>query len=64
MGFGAPRYRHPFTGIGLGSLNDVLPIRYPYESVGLTYTVTQAHNAVLDTALTMGTQRPSVFSAW
>ncbi|MHB9116579.1 MAG: O-antigen ligase family protein [Thermoleophilia bacterium] len=45
---------HPFAGIGLGTLNDVLPIRYPYGSVGLTYSVTQAHNAVLDTALTMG----------
>ncbi len=45
---------HPFAGIGLGALNDVLPIRYPYGSVGLAYTVTQAHNAVLDTALTVG----------
>ncbi|MCZ7664322.1 MAG: O-antigen ligase family protein [Thermoleophilia bacterium] len=45
---------HAFTGIGLGVLNEVLPIRYPYESVGLTYTVTQAHNIFLDTALTLG----------
>lgn len=45
---------HPFAGIGLGTLNDVLPSRYPYGSVGLTYTVTQAHNFVLDTALTIG----------
>lgn len=45
---------HPFSGIGLGTLNDVLPVRYPYGSVGLSYTVTQAHNIVLDTALTMG----------
>lgn len=45
---------HPFAGIGLGTLNDVLPARYPYGSVGLDYSVSQAHNIVLDTALTMG----------
>src|SRR5680860_679407 len=45
---------HPFAGIGPGALNQVLPVRYPYGVVGLGYTVTQAHNIVLDTALTMG----------
>ena len=45
---------HPFAGIGPGALNQVLPVRYPYGMVGLGYTVTQAHNIVLDTALTMG----------
>ncbi len=45
---------HAFTGIGLGTLNDVLPARYPYEIVGLSYTVSQAHNVLLDTALTLG----------
>jgi O-antigen ligase len=45
---------HPFSGIGLGTLNEVLPVRYPYGSVGLSYTVTQAHNTFLDTALTTG----------
>ncbi len=45
---------HPFAGIGPGALNQVLPVRYPYGTVGLGYTVTQAHNIVLDTALTMG----------
>lgn len=45
---------HPFAGIGPGALNHVLPVRYPYGMVGLGYTVTQAHNIVLDTALTMG----------
>ncbi|MBU2601996.1 MAG: O-antigen ligase family protein [Actinobacteria bacterium] len=45
---------HAFTGIGLATLNDVLPVRYPYETVGLSYTVSQAHNILLDTALTLG----------
>ena len=45
---------HPFAGIGPGTLNQVLPARYPYGEVGIGYTVTQAHNIVLDTALTMG----------
>jgi len=45
---------HPFAGIGLGALNQVLPARYPYGEVGIGYTVTQAHNIVLDTALTVG----------
>jgi O-antigen ligase len=38
----------------LGTLNEVLPVRYPYGVVGLDYSVTQAHNIVLDTALSMG----------
>ncbi|GAB4251584.1 MAG: hypothetical protein Kow00122_09260 [Thermoleophilia bacterium] len=45
---------HAFTGIGLGVLNEVLPARYPYKSVGLSFTVTHAHNVFLDTALTLG----------
>jgi putative inorganic carbon (HCO3(-)) transporter len=45
---------HPYTGIGFGALDDVLPIRYPYETVGLSYTVTHAHNVFLDFALTLG----------
>ena len=45
---------HAFTGIGLAVLNRVLPVRYPYESVGLSFTVSHAHNAFLDTALTIG----------
>lgn len=45
---------HAMTGIGLGVFNDVIPLRYPYESVGLSYSVSQAHNVFLDTALTMG----------
>jgi exopolysaccharide production protein ExoQ len=45
---------HAVTGIGLGVFNEVVPIRYPYESVGLSYSVSQAHNIFLDTALTMG----------
>jgi O-antigen ligase len=45
---------HAITGIGLGVFNDVVPVRYPYESVGLSYSVSQAHNVLLDTALTMG----------
>jgi len=53
---------HAFTGIGLGTLNDVLPIRYPYETVGLSYTVSQAHNMLLDTALTLGVPAASGFA--
>lgn len=45
---------HPFTGIGLGVLNQILPFRYPYETVGLSFTVTHAHDTYLDTALTLG----------
>lgn len=45
---------HVFTGIGLGVLNQVLPFRYPYETVGLSFTVTHAHDVYLDTALTLG----------
>ena len=45
---------HPFTGIGLGVLNQVLPFRYPYETVGLSFTVNHAHDVYLDTALTLG----------
>jgi O-antigen ligase len=45
---------HAITGIGLGVFNQVMPIRYPYETVGLSYSVSQAHNVFLDTALTLG----------
>lgn len=45
---------HAFTGIGLGVFNEVMPFRYPYESVGLSYSVSQAHNLFLDVALTLG----------
>lgn len=45
---------HVFTGIGLGVLNQILPFRYPYETVGLSFTVTHAHDIYLDTALTLG----------
>ncbi len=45
---------HFFTGIGLGVFNQVVPFRYPYQTVGLSYNVTQAHNLFLDTALTIG----------
>jgi O-antigen ligase len=45
---------HAFTGTGLGVFNEIVPVRYPYESVGLSYSVSQAHNVLLDTALTLG----------
>lgn len=45
---------HPLTGIGLGVLNQVMPVRYPYQTVGLSYPVTQAHNLFLDVALAIG----------
>lgn len=45
---------HFFTGIGLGVFNDVMPFRYPYETVGLGYSVSQAHNVFLDVALCLG----------
>ena len=45
---------HAFTGIGLGVFNQVIPARYPYETVALSYSVSQAHNIFLDTALSIG----------
>ncbi len=45
---------HLFTGIGLGVFNDVMPVRYPYRTVGLSYPVSQAHNLFLDVALAIG----------
>jgi hypothetical protein len=45
---------HFFTGIGLGVFNDVMPVRYPYQTVGLSYPVSQAHNLFLDIALSIG----------
>lgn len=45
---------HLLTGIGLGVFNDVMPVRYPYQTVGLSYAVSQAHNLFLDVALAMG----------
>ena len=45
---------HPFTGTGLGVFNEIIPTRYPYQTVGLSYSVSQAHNVFLDTALSIG----------
>lgn len=45
---------HFFSGIGLGVFNQVMPIRYPYQTVGLSYPVSQAHNLFLDIALAIG----------
>jgi O-antigen ligase len=45
---------HFFSGIGLGVFNQVIPFRYPYHTVGLSYPVSQAHNLLLDTALSIG----------
>ena len=45
---------HPLTGIGLGVFNQVMPARYPYQTVGLSYPVSQAHNLFLDVALAIG----------
>jgi O-antigen ligase len=45
---------HFFTGIGLGVFNQVMPTRYPYQTVGLSFPVSQAHNLFLDTALAVG----------
>jgi O-antigen ligase len=45
---------HPFTGIGLGVFNEVIPVRYPYQTVGLSFPVAQAHNLFLDVALSIG----------
>jgi O-antigen ligase len=45
---------HFVTGIGLGVFNQVMPFRYPYQTVGLTFSVSQAHNLLLDTALAIG----------
>lgn len=45
---------HLLTGIGLGVFNQVIPVRYPYQTVGLSYPVSQAHNLVLDITLAIG----------
>jgi O-antigen ligase len=45
---------HFFTGIGLGGFNQVIPARYPYHVVGLSFPVSQAHNLFLDIALSIG----------
>jgi O-antigen ligase len=45
---------HLITGIGLGVFNDIMPVRYPYQTVGLSYSVSGAHNLFLDVALTIG----------
>jgi O-antigen ligase len=45
---------HFFSGIGLGVFNQVMPVRYPYQTVGLAYPVSQAHNLLLDIALAIG----------
>lgn len=45
---------HFLTGIGLGVFNQVMPTRYPYQTVGLSFPVSQAHNVFLDTALAVG----------
>ncbi len=45
---------HFFSGIGLGVFNEVMPVRYPYQTVGLSYPVSQAHNLFLDIALAIG----------
>jgi O-antigen ligase len=45
---------HFFTGIGLGVFNEVIPARYPYHVVGLSFPVSQAHNLFLDIALSIG----------
>jgi len=45
---------HLLTGIGLNVFNQVMPTRYPYETVGLSYPVSQAHNLLLDVTLAVG----------
>ena len=45
---------HAFTGIGLGVFNQVIPARYPYHVVGLSFPVSQAHNLWLDVTLAIG----------
>ncbi len=45
---------HFFTGIGLGVFNQVIPARYPYHIVGLSFPVSQAHNLFLDITLAIG----------
>jgi O-antigen ligase len=45
---------HALTGIGLGVFNQVVPLRYPYETVGINHAVSQAHNVFLDVGLSLG----------
>lgn len=43
-----------FTGIGIGTFNEIIPVRYPYQTVGLTFDVSQSHNLFLDVAVSTG----------
>lgn len=45
---------HFFSGIGLGVFNQVIPARYPYHIVGMSFPVSQAHNLFLDITLAIG----------
>ena len=45
---------HLITGIGLGVFDQVMPARYPYGAVSLSFSVVQAHNLFLDVALSIG----------
>ena len=45
---------HLVTGIGLGVFDQVIPVRYPYAAVSLSFSVVQAHNLFLDVALSIG----------
>jgi O-antigen ligase len=45
---------HLVTGIGLGVFDQVMPARYPYGAVSLSFSVVQAHNLFLDVALSIG----------
>jgi O-antigen ligase len=45
---------HLFTGIGLGVFNELIPVRYPYQTVDLSFPVAQAHNLFLDVAPSIG----------
>jgi O-antigen ligase len=43
-----------FTGIGIGTFNKIIPVRYPYQTVGLSFDVSQSHNLFLDVAVSTG----------
>lgn len=45
---------NPVTGIGLGVFNKVIPVRYPYQTVSLSFQVSQSHNLFLDVAVSIG----------
>ena len=44
----------PFTGIGIGTFERVIPVLYPLFSIGPDTTITHAHNLILQVGVDLG----------